>query len=46
MGEWEIRLPIGDPDQLIDANALSDLPEVLSPGYERSLARDFYFRPA
>src|SRR5829696_2948294 len=37
---WELRLPIGDPDQPIDANALVDLPMALPPGDEREIARE------
>src|SRR5512132_2513144 len=40
VSEWELRLPIGDPDQPLDADALSDLPSALPPGEQRELARD------
>jgi hypothetical protein len=44
VSEWELRLPIGDPDQPLDADALSDLPSALPPGEQRELARDFLFQ--
>jgi hypothetical protein len=43
MTSWSLKLPMRDPDEPLDVDAITDLPQALEAGSDRQIARELLF---